>query len=433
MNKRRNEKKEAGKALRRVLCLLAVTVAAAFPAGAEPFLENGSWYYRNEAGEPVKNAFVKIDGSLYYFGNDGALASEAAVEYGSERYYCDASGKCLTDQWKKCAYAGDETERWHYYLGNGKAFENGWLVIGSEKYHFSNSCMDSGWYVEETDAGKQNVYYLGAEEDGRAAKGWLAWKGADAQGAEEYPVGWYYFSETGKMVCDTEMKIGNNTYAFNGNGTMVVGFCRITGSTGNVRERYYDRRTGSRAEGWHYLSSETEGEEMEGWYCFKEGEAFTAQNGTRKLTEEFGVVQIDNFWYGFDKTGRMLTGLATDGEAWYCFGNDGKMVTGYVNVLPYDADAPAERMLFSTEGTAPPALGASVTGVSDGFLYYRGCRMCAGEEGYEQIEIKNGEISHSYVVNANGAVIRSGVVTLKNGLKKKIVREEDGWKLLEIE
>lgn len=410
-----------------VLILLNLSVLT-LTAFAGPERENGCWYYRNEYGSRVSNTFVRMEGNLYYFGNDGTLVTDGPVEADGERFFCDESGRCLCSQWKKCRYPGETEEHWYYYLENGKAFGTGWLMTGGSRYHFTDRHMDTGWFAEDTGNGSEAVYYLGTEDDGRAAVGWLAWKGNDSENGQEHPVGWYYFQENGRMVSDTERAVGSETYAFNDDGTMAVGFCRVTGNGGNTKEKYFDRRSGCRAEGWLYLGDE--GNRQEGWYYFTEGEVSVPEKCTRKLSEDFGTSLIDGSWYGFDGSGRMITGLYAFGGRYYCFGNDGKMKTGLVTVSKDEADTQDGTMLFLSEGSAPPAYGASAEGIINGVLYKSGCRICAQEDLFEQIELEIEKIRQSYVVNKTGTVIRSGTVTLTNGRKMKIIKQEDGYKLV---
>jgi len=416
--------------IRAAVLALLILAALTGPAYAGPEKENGRWYYRDGDGGRLSDTFVRIDGSLYYFGSDGALVTDCPVEADGGRFFCDESGRCLTGQWRKCRYPGETAEHWYYYLENGKAFVSGWLMTGGSRYHFTDRHMDTGWYAEETGNGKEAVYYLGTDDDGKAAVGWLAWKGDESENGQEHPSGWYYFLENGRMVCDTELAVGDETYAFNGDGSMAVGFCRVTGSSGNTKEKYFDRRSGCRAEGWLYLNDE--GNRKEGWYYFAEGEVSVPEKCTKKLSDGFGTSLIDGSWYGFDGSGRMITGLYAFGDRYYCFGSDGKMKTGVVNISQEETDTPDGTMLFLSEGSAPPAYGASAEGIINGILYKSGCRVCAQEDLFEQIELETEKIRQSYVVSNTGSVIRSATVTLQNGRKMKIIKQEDGWKMVSL-
>jgi len=399
--------------------------------------------YTDKDGMPVTEQFQLIGGKQVYLGADGTMVTDALIEDRGEYYYMDADGMMLKNGWKKLEDPGDGEMYWYYFGTNGKAKQEGWLMLNGKKYHFTSAHMDTGWYSEPDESGTSgdpdsgetavNTYYLGGEDDGAAESGWLPYKGTD-ENAPEKEVGWYYFSpSTHKMVSAGEKQIGNNWYAFDANGMMVDGFATVRnpepeGLTDRYLRKYYDPVSGARADGWRYVddSDETaeDGTSQEGWYYFRNGKAYTAWDHTELISRTVGVAKINGEYYAFDTQGRMKTGLVlseNDDEKYnaryYYFGPEGQMKTGRVNVADSELNGPSDEMYFEPRFSSVPEHGMSVTGEAGGRLYDNGVPVLSERDRYALVTLSDGK---TYVVSENGTLKKSGTVTLDSGVKMKI-------------
>lgn len=306
------------------LTLLCLAGSQTAYAGAERI--GDAWYYREENGTVVKNAFVSLDGTSYYFGEDGRLQADRVISSGGHLFGLSENGALLRNQWRKLEKEEGKGRGWMYFGPDGTAFENGWISYNGNRYHFTGAQMDHGWFTDEKGA----VYYLGGEDDGRLHTGWLIWKGDGVRETTVRTPGWYYFEESaGKMTADREAEIGGDVFAFNGNGTEVAGFCIIKDKAGTA-EKYYDPVSGKRAEGWYYVDAASATEaHPEGWYYFTEGMPLRPGFRTAPLSASAGTAVVDGAVYAFGTGGKMITGTvcATNGMN-YTFDTDGKMLTG---------------------------------------------------------------------------------------------------------
>lgn len=415
-----------------LLCMIIPAIKVRTYAG-EPAREKTGWSWQETGGSRLKDQFAVIDGENYYFDSDGFLVTDRPVNIGEELYYFDENGRCAKNLWKYMETQENENASWYFFTSSGKAFRDGWISIDEKKYHFTDHKMDHGWYTEENDSGSEAVYYLGGENEGAAVSGWLAWKGADLPGGGEREVGWYYFLPGScQMVSNRETEIDGFRYAFNGDGRMAAGFVSVNG-----KEKYYDPATGRQAEGWFYIG-ETEYDKAyrEGWYYFDAGLALRAGKGTVKLAEYCGTAKIDGYHYGFDESGRMLTGVVfAENGKYYCFGKDGRLATGTIDISELEttgctsSDLPSDTMLFGSRGSSPPALGAAVSGTEGEYVYRNGVRLRALHDTYEQVETETEGGKQTYIVDEDGKIKRTGIVVLKNGEKKKVVRHDGSYSL----
>ena len=151
-----------------------------------------------------------------------------------DRYYVGEDGAMLVNTWKKTLSdedmddPEDDGEAWYYFGSKGKKTTSDSKKINGKTYFFDDDGkMRDGWYQDGTD-----VYYLGDEDDGARASGWL-WlevpeeEDVDVNGhADDNDIcdeeGWYYFGSNGKMYKDAaKKKINGKYYYFNEHGQML--------------------------------------------------------------------------------------------------------------------------------------------------------------------------------------------------------------------
>ncbi len=443
-----------------------------FAAGWEKD-EAGAWHYYDKDDDMVTNEWKKDGGKWFYLDDDGNMVSNQWVE---DDYYVGEDGAMITNGWVK-TLADDEDvdspedtgEHWYYFDGKGKKVtsssnNNGKKTIHGKTYFFDDEGrMLTGWHIfnETTDANGKvdgDVYYLGSEDEGWAAKSqwlWLEKSGLADDDDDDTTVsqrvlgcidseddtcddeGWYYFDASGKMYHKNNLKtINGKKFLFNEHGQMVYEWinkdttlthssnAQLDGNLGTragledianmvwFKENGDGADNGSRYKGWQYISgSEDVGTEGDtNWYYFKDGKAKYADkaNGlkdidTTKKDRNIYRKKEKLSWDGksgtfcFDKNGKMKTGLQWIEGHTYFFNNDGYMQTGKVSDV--EEEDGSFNYYFSTKNSNK---GQGYTGEKDGYLYFNGKRLEADDD--YKIFFVNGKY---YVVNNKGKLQKS--------------------------
>ena len=105
----------------------------------------GYWYVRSNGSYP-KDQFEKIDGTWYYFDENGyMLADKWKKRPDGTWYYFDKSGEMATD-WNKIA------DKWYYFSSDG-AMVTGWVKYYDKWYYLDavNGDMKSDCFVKYND------------------------------------------------------------------------------------------------------------------------------------------------------------------------------------------------------------------------------------------------------------------------------------------
>ncbi len=441
-----------------------------FAAGWEKD-EAGAWHYYDKDDDMVTNEWKKDGGKWFYLDDDGNMLTNQWVE---DDYYVGEDGAMITNGWVKTLADDDDLddpsetgEHWYYFDGKGKKVtsssnNNGKKTIHGKTYFFDDDGkMLTGWHIfnEDANSGDGDVYYLGGEDEGWAAKSQWLWleKSGLADDDNDDPTlsqrvlscddsendkcddeGWYYFDASGKMYHKKNLKtINGKKFLFNEHGQMVYewinkdttlthssnaqldGNLGTAAGTGNIANMVWFKENGdgadngSRYKGWQYIAgSEDVGTEGDtNWYYFKDGKAKYADtaNGlkdsdTTKRDRNIYRKKEKLSWDGksgtfcFDQNGKMKTGLQFIEGHTYFFNDDGYMQTGKVaNVEEENGDS--FNYYFSTKNSNK---GQGVTGEKDGYLYFNGKRLEADDD--YKIFFVNGRY---YVVNNKGKLQKS--------------------------
>ena len=196
-----------------------LTTGAAIPSFAATSgwaTEGDSWCYLDAQGNKVTNVWKKgADNLQRYLNGNGEMAVNTWVD---NTYYVDIYGVRVTNRWIYTEAGTDNAPNseggWYYLDAAGKAVSDGWKTINNKKYYFdSDGTMQYGWYTDGSD-----TYYLGDENNGAAATGWLCLDfdkdnvPSDGDVSEQETIGsdtakWFYFLSNGKAV-----KADNDTY-----------------------------------------------------------------------------------------------------------------------------------------------------------------------------------------------------------------------------
>ena len=245
---------------------------------------------------------------------------------------------------------------------------------------------------------------------------------------------WYYFGSNGKKYVPSssfgEKKIGENKYAFDSSGAMVVGWVNVVDTTNDTITDYrYYNSDGTIRKGWYAiqppdaLSSQYD-DEVEWFYFNNQGVPQASGSNELKAND---MIKISNKYYLFAKNGNPTTGLRkvyTDNSgnysAYYFGGSDESFAhTGKVNVK--QSDGTTETYYFQ-EGS-----GKGFTGVRDSSLYYKGrIQRADNDTRYVVISLRD-EASGAYtnyVVNTSGKIVRS--LTVKNADKVEYKTDASG-------
>ncbi len=257
---------------------------------------NGRWWFRFNDGTYAKGDIYTIAGDNYAFDQSGWMITGwyHYVWYsGDDWYYFDANGK-MHRGWLK------SDSKWYYmYTYDGTMLSDVWLEIDHYYYLFNaDGSMYTGWYKDDYD----DWYYF--DNKGHESRGWVSINGK-----------WYYFDkEDGYMFSNTIEEINGNTYKFNADGTLYIGWYKHIWDDGDINWIYFDP-DGKMHNGWLKSGSK--------WYYF--------YNGIMKADT---TIEINDQIYRLNADGSMHVGwYRQEWEPgvvnWYYFDADGKLHFGW--------------------------------------------------------------------------------------------------------
>ncbi len=399
-----------------------LSAGGSMTANAQGWVQQGpNWYYTDAYGHYVTYQWIYYNNLWYYMGSDGRMLTNSLVEDGSGVYYVDENGVMVVNQWRQIYDIYEQRSYWYWFQANGAAKADGYLTINGVRYHFSNYRLDEGWSDDD------NYYY------GNGQLNQAGWHYIKTGYYRDFDEGWYYTDKNGKLYKNCEKKINGAYYYFNSNGLMQEGWVEYRTDDGMIC-KYYRPGNGDRITGWIWFDGESYYDvredkrttiHPEGYYYLKNGQPYTSERNTSKISDSVGVKKIDDKYYAFDKVGTMQYGIVKGyGGKLYYFGaeNDGSMKTGRVTV-EYDDKYGYEgtTMYFENAGSVTASKGAGVTGEAGGYLYKNG-ELVESDSGY-QIVIVGGK---TYVVNENGRVKTSGTFYDEYDQKWSVSKNQGG-------
>ena len=261
-----------------------------------------NWYYAKDK-QLVKRDFLKVGGYTYYLDSDGRMMVNQAFwswdkDDNEYVYYADASGHLVTG-WQNIS---DDDEAEWYYFGTDYRAVIGIQTINGKTYYFNyNGLMKTDYVVAE--AGY--LWYFGENgvqelKQSLSKDGWVKIKS-----------NWYYLQNQ-DVLRGSVKKIGSYSYAFDGDGKMVVDNTVWISEVTEENEDSYCYRTDAQG---HIITGWYKDTDSESWYYYgKEGRAAS------------GFTSVGSSQYYFESDGRMTTNraYAVDGTLYY-FGSDGKV------------------------------------------------------------------------------------------------------------
>ncbi len=300
--------------------------------------EDGTWYFYDNDGNRVEDAWKKSGENWYWLDGEegGAMAIEKIVEDDDDIYYVDANGVMVRNTWVKVVNEEqDEDEdpaEYHYYYmqSNGKAYKASdnsnirFRTIDGKRYAFDeDGKMLYGWVNEQgerqsDDDGWENAtYYLGNWDDGAMKTGWqkvYVYDGDEDDDMEH----WFNFKSNGKKRAKDddnfnefkEEKINGKRYGFDSRGVMTYEWALAT--------------KGESGASWASTSS---------WRYFN-----NAEDGARVTKGWFKVVapseDNDNVFKTGYGTDSFAQGDADDeNERWYYANGDGILEAGKIKKI----------------------------------------------------------------------------------------------------
>ena len=158
---------------------------------------DGTWYYYGEDGTPITNDWATYQGKYYYMGEDGTAVVDDWVRYNGKYYYLGADGAAVAEGWVE--YDG----AWYYMNGKGNPVVNDWVRYNGKYYYLG---ADGKAVVEDWVYYNGKYYYMG--EDGTpVVNGWVYYNGK-----------YYYMGEDGTPVVDDWVPYEGIYYHFNASG-----------------------------------------------------------------------------------------------------------------------------------------------------------------------------------------------------------------------
>ena len=294
--------------------------------------EGNDYFFDRTTGKMYKGGEYTVDGTVYVFGDDGAVRNGWVTVNGYTFYVDPLTGKRLQGG----IYQVDGS--YYYFRPAGSAWGPagsigaGWMR-DDDGYDYFFDRTDGHMYMGINLIDGVGYYFRGEGNAygpaGSMGKGWVrGYEGHD-----------YFFDRTtGKMYADCIAVVDGGTYFFGSDGAVQTGWAEVDGYryyldpatgrplSGGIFEvdgqSYYFRPAGS--------SWGPEGSMGTGWMRNYGSAAktyfFDRETGAMYRGGIFKVGDADS--YLFDATGAMQTGWAeVDGYTYY-FGTDGKMYTG---------------------------------------------------------------------------------------------------------
>ena len=301
--------------------------------------EDGTWYFYDNDGNRVEDAWKKSGENWYWLDGEegGAMAMEKIVEDDDDIYYVDANGVMVRNTWVKVVNEEqDEDEdpaEYHYYYmqSNGKAYKASdnsnirFRTIDGKRYAFDeDGKMLYGWVNEQgerqsdDDGWETAIYYLGNWDEGDMKIGWqkiYVYDGDEDDDMEH----WFNFKSNGKKRFNDstknndlfkEEKINGKRYGFDNRGVMTYEWALAT--------------EGEKGASWASTSS---------WRYFN-----NVEDGARVTKGWFKVVAPSEDNDNVFKTGYGDRTFAEDdaddeNERWYYANGDGILEAGKIKKI----------------------------------------------------------------------------------------------------
>ena len=260
------------------------------------------------------NTFKEINGSTYYYGENGNLYRNQFYNNWGRTYYFQANGARLDNgfynNWGRTYYFGSDGARWD------NRFYNNW----GRTYYFQNdgSRLDNSFY---NNWGR--TYYFGAD---------------GARWDNRYMVKWgraYYFGSDGALLQNQLKSINGINYWINNEGVIPL---KNQFLTANENQLFYFDGNGSLVvnkfyHNWgHTYYFGTDGARYTDQFLNIDGKVYYFDNQGIMYQDQYYKNWGHTYYFGTDGARYTNQFLTKDGHQYY-FDNDGIMVTNQVRVI----------------------------------------------------------------------------------------------------
>ncbi len=301
--------------------------------------EDGTWYFYDNDGNRVENAWKKSGDNWYWLDGEegGAMAMEKIIEDNDDIYFVDANGVMVRNTWIQVVNEDqDEDEdpaefHYYYFQSNGKAYKASdnssstrFRTIDGKRYAFDDDgkmlygwVNDSGERLSDDDGWESAVYYLGNWDEGDMKTGWqkiYVYDGDEDDDMEH----WFNFKSNGKKRSSVtsesegvgtvkEEKINGQRYGFDHRGVMVYEWTLATNANANP----------ATVSSWKYFGSAEDGARVtKGWFKVV---APSEDNDNVFKTDYSGTFAVDD--------------ADDENERWYYADGDGNLEAGKIKKI----------------------------------------------------------------------------------------------------
>ncbi len=301
--------------------------------------EDGTWYFYDNDGNRVEDAWKKSGDNWYWLDGEegGAMAMEKIIEDNDDIYFVDANGVMVRNTWIQVVNEDqDEDEdpaefHYYYFQSNGKAYKASdnssstrFRTIDGKRYAFDDDgkmlygwVNDSGERLSDDDGWESAVYYLGNWDEGDMKTGWqkiYVYDGDEDDDMEH----WFNFKSNGKKRSSVtsesegvgtvkEEKINGQRYGFDHRGVMVYEWTLATNANANP----------ATVSSWKYFGSAEDGARVtKGWFKVV---APSEDNDNVFKTDYSGTFAVDD--------------ADDENERWYYADGDGNLEAGKIKKI----------------------------------------------------------------------------------------------------
>ncbi len=337
-------------------------------------VDGNKYYFDPATGVALTGWFTDVDGNVYYFGEDGVAVTGTATIDGKE-YTFGEDGRLMADD-AAGGYTWKTENGNTYCIGPDGEVLTGLQEINGSWYFFDpDGARQSGWQT----IGGQKYYF--DDITGRAARGWFT----DKDGSR------YYFNTNGAAVTGKKT-IDGKEYTFGEDGRLA----QTTGGTGS-------NGTGTSRPAAPAVTPATP----------PAAAPATPASDTPTPAPTYSWKEKDGKVYYMDEAGNYVTGLQSVGGVLYYFGTDGARQSGWQTVGGRQ---------YRFDDTTGAALSGWQTNEDTGAVYYLGSGGAA-ITGLQQIGTER------YCFDENGAR-QSGLIDV-GGRLYAFVGDDDmaiqGW------
>lgn len=389
-----------------------------------------NWYYADADGSVKTNGYYELDGKLYGFDGNGLMyQSRWIAKTDKLYYYANANGVITRGGWFNAETKdadGNAVANWYYADAQGlvhRTDDSHWETINGKRYYLSAAGrMTTGWVLDK------KVYL---KEDGTFATGWQylpipeSWMD-DSDYVRDYvrehgDSAWFYFDASNgrKKMADSGLQVlevEGKQYGFDSYGFLQTGWTKMKSKSPEISGYSYfeetsaaqnetgESKTNNKLSGtvlkrtWKllYAPADVGAELTQGWYYFGgDGYPYAASSG-----KEYEVRRINGKNYLFDQYGMARSGLVELNGEFYYFGRGAKHLegAGKGRTVINDGDDAHAVYYFDSQSKG-------VTGVQDGYYYYKGkLQKADAKSKYEVFDVPGLGLR---LINASGKVMKN--------------------------